>query len=327
MKVGFGTAFRSQDNDYLLYTDIWRLVSIIKPTGIKPSGGGSLADPYRPLGIGDWFWLSQQEIGEDAIFIKVADRLIAKWGGKAGGLKSYTSDVTEVPEAMFAGDIKDLTKKVREDSESRDAKPGYNPKTETVYTRKAKRVETVYATAATKARELLWGHASGDENAIELANTITGLLISEGGVDRDKSKGGVFMTTFMLLDLIEKHIQYGRQGQFYTWASMLMHAGKDAAQPAPDEIPGRSKKNGLARKIAKHPMAGFDTVKRVRRSIRIAPMKFVIVSSRSRRPGSQIRSPNMTQPATTSTSLSGLRSETSSRAKPKANPKAKSIVT
>jgi hypothetical protein len=258
MKVGFGRAFGSLDRDFLLFADIWEMVSAIKPTACRPSGAGSWADPYCPLGIGGWFWLSQQPVGQKTVFIKVADRLIAKWGADAKYLKSYTSDVTGFPEELF-GEIGKATGKAKLDSEDADLARGYNTKKETVYTRKAKRVEKVYATAATKARELLWGHTSSDPDAIELANTITGLLISEGGVDRDKSGGGVFMTTFMLLDLIEKQIPYGKQGQYYTWASMLMHAGKTDDQPAPDEILGRSKKVG-GRKLAKHPMAGFDTV-------------------------------------------------------------------
>jgi hypothetical protein len=42
---------------------------------------------------------------------------------------------------------------------------------------------------------------------------------------------------------------------------MLMHAGKD--KPAPVDIPGRLSKKGdgaAKRLVAKHPMAGFDTV-------------------------------------------------------------------
>jgi hypothetical protein len=260
MKIGFGRAFKSLDVEYLLFADIWNLVTTTKPTAHKPDGDGTLEAPYRPLGIGEWFWLSQQAVRDETVFIKVANRTIAKWGGEAGGLKSYTSDVTDVPRELFSGETRQATSHVVSASEAADHKRGYDIKGETVYTRKARRVEKVYSTAATKARQLLWGHASGDDDAIELANTIAGLLISEGGIDRDKSGGGVFMATFMLLDLIEKQVCYGRNGQFFTWASMLMHAGGTEAQPAPDEIPGRSKKKGARRKLAKHPMAGFGTV-------------------------------------------------------------------
>jgi hypothetical protein len=258
MKIGFGRAFKSLEVEFLLFGDIWNLVMNTKPTANKPGGDGTFAAPYRPLGVGDWFWLSQQPVGDETVFIRVADRLIAKWGSQAGGLKSYTSDVTDVPPELFT-ETKEATGYVVSASEGADRARNFDTKKETVYTRKARRVEKVYSTAATKARQLLWGYASGDDNAIELANTIAGLLISEGGIDRDKSGGGVFMATFMLLDLIEKQICYGHNGQFFTWASMLMHAGTEA-QPAPDEIPGRSKKKGAGRKLAKHPMAGFGTV-------------------------------------------------------------------
>ncbi|MBB5463442.1 hypothetical protein [Paraburkholderia sp. Cpub6] len=260
MKIGFGRAFKSLDVDHLLYADIWNLLASSKPTASKPHGEGTFAVPYQPLGIGDWYWLSQQPVGKETVFIKVADRLIAKWGGAAKGLKSYTSDVTEVPPELLEGEVALATSHVVTAGESADKARGFDPKAQTVYTRKARRVAKVYSTAATKARQLLWGQTSGDDDAVELANTIAGLLISEGGADRDKSGGGVFMATFMLLDLIEKQICYGLNGQYYTWASMLMHAGASDAQPAPDDIPGRSAKSGLTRKMAKHPMAGFGTV-------------------------------------------------------------------
>lgn len=261
MKVGFGRSFKLAPPQYLIYADLWALVNQARPVATMPVGLGTYDRPYMPLGIADWFWLSQQPVGPSTVYVKVANRLIAKWGADAGHLKSYTSDVTDVPKELLHNDVKGATRKVVDDNEKADADRGYDVKKEPVYTRKARRVEKVYASAATMARQLLWGHDSGDDDAVELANTMAGLLISEGGIDRDASKGGVFMTSFMLLDLIERQVPYGQNGQRYTWASMLMHAGRPD-QPAPNEIPGRKPKPGDQRlgRVAKHPMAGLGTV-------------------------------------------------------------------
>jgi hypothetical protein len=259
MRIGFARKFKSLDPDYLTYQDIWSLVASTLPTKTIPKGSGIYVDPYQPLGISDWFYLSQEEVGDGPTFIRVADRLIVKWGGDAGVLKSYTSDVTDIPIEQYMTQD-EYAKATKAAGEKSDIDRGYDVKKETVYTRKARRVDKVYSTAAVKARELLWGHTSGDPDAIELANTITGLLISEGGADRDKSNGAVFMATFMLLDLIEKQIRYGRNRQTFTWASMLMHAGAGQNQPAPAVIRGRGPDKGHKRDLAKHPMAGVGTV-------------------------------------------------------------------
>ncbi|MBC8749158.1 MULTISPECIES: hypothetical protein [Paraburkholderia] len=168
MKIGFGRAFKSLDVDHLLYADIWNLIASIKPTASKPHGEGTFDAPYGPLGIGDWYWLSQQTVGEATVFIKVADRLIAKWGAAAKGLKSYTSDVTEVPADLFAGDVLKATSHVVSASESADKAREFDPKKQTVYTRKARRVEKVYSTAARR------GNCCGGKPAATRTRSPTG---------------------------------------------------------------------------------------------------------------------------------------------------------
>jgi hypothetical protein len=259
MKVGIARE-RSGQREILNYADMWRLVSQVQIPKRKPVGDGTRDSPYEPQGLSDWFWLAQQPLASAAMCMRVGNRVIARWGHDAGGLKSYTSDVTDFPD--ITREIA-VGKEIRTDAGLIDAEAGIRVQQRTIYTRKAERVEFLDDhTIARMARELIAINHRRSEPypaSAELANTICGLLVAECGVHRAQAaSASLFVTTLMLLDLIERSVTYGRHGQRYTWASMLMHGNSKTGDVTPNNISGRHA-NGDDQ--AKHPMAGAGTVK------------------------------------------------------------------
>ena len=95
-----------------------------------------------------------------------------------------------------------------------------------MYTRKAQRVQQLDPMVLAGAiRSLLRGRSTSPACDGELANSLCGLLICESHKSRDNTGCAVFMTTLLLLDLVEAGIKYGHKGQQYTWASLLMPPG------------------------------------------------------------------------------------------------------
>jgi hypothetical protein len=273
VKVGFGRKFKSLDMEFLPYETVWELVKGTKPVPSEPSGSGIAVDPWRPANIGEWFWLAQVDIGAGPQFVQVGKRLIVRWGTDAGGMKNYSSDITDNLEVLQMTDTPtdkgvkkaqvvagEHIKKVMEES---DKRAGLKTTGTTVYTRKAQRVQELDPMVLAGAiRSLLRGRSTSSACDGELANSLCGLLICEGHKSRDNSGCAVFMTTLLLLDLIEAGIKYGHKGQQYTWASLLMHGSESADRDpvkTPEQILGRSVTN-KAREVAKHPMAGLGTV-------------------------------------------------------------------
>jgi hypothetical protein len=260
----------------------------------SPEGTGTLDDPFVPKKLKHWLFLAQrkEDKASSTIYIQVGERLIAKWGKAAGGLKNYTSDITSKPDLdpsgqTFKTDVHAASPYAL--GQSHEAWHGTNPsppKEVPIYATKGFRS---YYSATTNSfsyssRDLAQAALSivfdNDESpkgyAPEVYNTVCGLLISESGVTRvldERKTQLLFVSTIMLFDLIHAEIKYGHaREKFFSWANMLAHQGTAVPTDpwASLQIPGRAalgaKHSTLSTTtyVAKHPMAGVETVSAAR---------------------------------------------------------------
>lgn len=220
-------------------------------------GNGTLDDPYEPQGIGEWYWLAQQDTAFTPTFISVGGRLLARWGAGAEDLQDYVTDITgyEPGTAEYClgkDNYRDWVQTMKEQYDIFDHQSKIDTRMP-AYSRKALRVAHLDDAAAAQATRLLLAGVGDCRDCPELASTLVSLFVAESY----RSAGqAVFPITLMLLDLVQTHTSYGQGGEkTYTWKSMLMHHGENSKLDF--DIPGRSA--GKKQTLGKHPMAGVNT--------------------------------------------------------------------
>lgn len=215
-------------------------------------GDGKLDTPYSGLCLENWRFLASEKAREDPIFYSVGGRLLVRWGTKAGGMKDYISDMTDYPvllKAILEG--KEKTGAVKTKFDEDDDVRGIDT-TLAAYSKKALRVDNLTdEAAANRCRSLLNNSSTSCDDCPEIASSFCSLFVAEA-----HRAPKTFVISLMLLDAVETRTTYGVEGKkTYTWKSMLMHS-KDETSTL--DVPGRS--TGV-KMLAKHPMAGVNTVK------------------------------------------------------------------
>jgi len=258
-----GLAYRSKTNGErgIVYAN--KLLEVVNirnlPNWAPVWGDGTLDDPFRPTQAQQWAWLAEQQSGAEPMFIEIGERVIARWGTKAGKFKDYATDVT-----AWKGHVRDRIvgqdnraqplgiQTIADEAKRIDDEVLHLDPRQSVYTRKALRIrEMSDVYAAHKSRQLLQGIGSANE-CPELASSLCALLVCEAHRSRP-----TFAISLMLLDLVQTSTTYGRGGaKTYTWKSMLMH--HNDAQDFVIEGRGTDRRS---RPLAKHPMAGTGTAK------------------------------------------------------------------
>ncbi len=241
--------------------DLFRTLVIAKAA--PQTGNGSIAEPYQPKSVSEWYYLAMQEPGKDPTFVNVGGRLIARWGTGGGQFVNYCTDVTTWEEAITANCIGKpsyenfIRHDVADAFERFDRSIGMDVDNLNSYTRKALRLDYTRASlslgqmsdreAAMRTRGLLNGIGDCDD-CFELASSVCSLFLSEAA-----RLPATFLISLMLLDLVETSTTYGKGGaKRYTWRSMLMYGN-----PVDVPVPGRG---GGTKVLGKHPMAGQGTV-------------------------------------------------------------------
>lgn len=241
--------------------DLLRVIVI--PKTAPQNGDGSLATPYQPRNINEWYYLTMMKPKNDPTFLSVGGRLIARWGVNGGQFVNYCTDVTTWEEAITENCIgKDsyenfIRHDVADAFERFDRSIGIDVDSLNSYTRKALRLDYTRASlslgqmsdreAAMRTRGLLNGIGDCDD-CFELASSVCSLFLSEAA-----RLPATFVISLMLLDLVETSTTYGKGGaKHYTWRSMLMYGN-----PVDIPVPGRSQGTKV---LGKHPMAGQGTV-------------------------------------------------------------------
>lgn len=259
MKVGLGATWgmNGSENAQVHTKALIDILTQCDVKDAKPAGGGTLDDPYRKLSMENWRWAAKENARNEPIIYSVGGRTLVRWGALMGGLKDYISDMTEYPDLLkeILGASKDTVKQkggeVRGKFEDADKLRGIDTAL-AAYTKKALRVDNLTdEAAASRSRSLLNDSDTDCTDCPEIASSFCSLFVPEAN-----RAPKTFVISLMLLDAVETGTTYGVEGKkVYSWKSMLMHSKDETVEL---DVPTRAKGVKL---LAKHPMAGLNTVK------------------------------------------------------------------
>jgi len=256
MKVGLALRGKGQDpaTGALFAQTMMELLKTVDVAQTAPTqGNGTRENPYQGLDLQKWRWCAAQPVGEEPIFYRIGGRQLVRWGSKMTKLKDYISDMTSHQNVLD-----EVLGTVDKESVGKVLTAFSDPQTEHLapYHKKALRLDQMTdIQAASRCRALLVDSNHDCSDCPELASTCCSLFIAEA-----HRAPKTFLISLMLLDLVEAEASYGiADNKQYTWISMLAHSKDTQGTLNKVDIPGR--RQGKEVPLAKHPMAGLNTVK------------------------------------------------------------------
>jgi len=256
MKVGIALEEKGQTTAIgaLFAQTMMELLKAVDVAQTAPAqGDGSRGNPYKSLNLQNWRWLAAQVAKADPTFYLIGGRTLVRWGTNMTKLKDYISDMTDhqniLDEVLGPKDDQNVGKVLGAFSEPQ--KDHLAP-----YHKKALRLEQMTdIEAASRCRGLLINSNNDCNDCPELASSCCSLFIAEA-----HRAPKTFLISLMLLDLVEIEASYGiADDKKYTWISMLAHSKDTKGDLNEIDVPGRTQ--GKKIPLAKHPMAGLNTVK------------------------------------------------------------------